>query len=170
MSQTFTKLSIGCLIAITILFFLPWYTTNFESEIFANESVITGFSFAKYADSISGSSFTSLIQNPFQKTLLSLILGGIRFLYLLPILAVAAAVLLLLKTRESKACRGLAATVFVLHFLLCLTLLLIPNVDKDLTSLMRQLFVTTPSMYLILVASIVGMFALFAPTPPEKKA
>lgn len=167
MSQTFTKLSVGCLVTIAILFFLPWYTTNFESEIFANESVITGFSFAKYADSISSSSFVSLIQDPMKKGLLSLILGVLRFLYLLPILALVAAGLQIFRIRGR---RGLAATVYLLHLILGLILLLIPNVDPDLSSLMRQLFVTTPSIYLILVTSIVGLFASFAPVPPAAPA
>ncbi len=160
------------LLAISVMYFFPWFSGNAESTVLASENIIRGTDIKKYTETlidIAGSTMGNGVL---------LALKTANCLYIFPILALLSAVVLNFHKRYGYI---LSLIMFVCHLLFSLSYIFMPANLKELITL---LFTTQPTIYLYgifsmigIVLSIYGLFTLLEDfdqstflqkTPPEE--
>lgn len=148
------KLVIIALICCTMVFFLPWFTMNLESELFENSTTISGLKIARYAENIKP--LVDNLRPGFSRQLTEMILSSLKYIYILPIVSALAALLHIFRIRIAAF---ISLVVLALYFIIAMSVLLIPVFNQDIGIFLNLLFVVTPSLYIILAASAIGAAA-----------
>ncbi len=143
--QKYRNYTMACLIAITLLFFFPWLSSNMNSSVLASDNVIKGSDLKNYSETLSalaGKNVGMMIQIGLKAT---------NYFFIAPIFAFLSAIILLIRKKTGYICAIIALTI---HILIGFAFILIPSELKELIDL---LFVIQPTVYLYSIIGIIGV-------------
>lgn len=134
--KTVIKYILLSLMLLTILFFVPWFSSDIDSTLLDSTNIISGIQVSKYSDMLGELAGDSLGR------LFSLALTIVKYSYILPIFSVFSALLLLVHKKT-----GMIFSIFtsILHILIPIVFSSLPESIEEFFSLT---FVVTPTIYL----------------------
>lgn len=140
-----TKYLIFSLIALTILFFVPWFSSDIDNALLDSTNIITGIQVSKYSDMLGELAGDSLGR------LVALGLAIVKYSYVLPILALSSILMLFVHKRAGSLLSILTA---FLHILIPVIFAFLPASIAEFVSLM---FVITPTIFLFGVIGAINL-------------
>lgn len=140
-----TKYIVFSLIALAMLFFVPWFSSDVDNTLLDSTNIITGVQVSKYSDMLGELAGDSLGR------LVAFGLAIVKYSYILPILALSSILMLLVHKRAGSLLSILTTS---LHILIPVVFAFLPASISEFVSLM---FVITPTIYLF---GIIGALSL----------
>lgn len=131
-----TKYIVFSLIALAILFFVPWFSSDVDNTLLDSTNIITGIQVSKYSDMLGELAGDSLGR------LVAFGLSIVKYSYILPILALSSILMLLVHKKAGSLLSILTAS---LHILIPIIFAFLPASIAEFISLM---FVITPTISL----------------------
>lgn len=156
-SRKIIVLTLGILI---FLFFIPWYSSRMGTGI-DSVNYISGQSVSYYASKFETIANASGKQN----FLVGIGLASMKYIYVIPALAL---ICVLMNIAKLPYARAVTIFTFAMHILIFLVTHLMPD---NVREMVQALFVETPTLWLILTASLIGLItAIVSYFSPEHRA
>lgn len=136
-----------CMLALVILFFFPWFSTNMHSTVLTSQDIVSGTNIVKYGQMLGDLMGTS---GGFS---IKLLIASATHIYILPAMA-AIAMVLIIFFKKPGAIFSIVAASF--HLIFTLIFLMMP---KDVSELVHLIFIFTPTIYLYGIAGLAAIIA-----------